>query len=456
MSNASVNLENIVSATEGKDTDHFATTCDHTAALKRGVEMFSMHSSSTGVETFIIGGGSHSFLGSSGISDQPPASVSWSGSPSSTTWTPILLASGSTSSNFHRAGTRMSPGGRHIRTFRVKKFNSKKLSTSGTTFIGNSSEVTSCPSIPHVSEPFQFAADTTQQSSTFLHDNSKAPTAQPQDFEASPIFYFGIPQSPSQPIQSSEGDSVSNTVGVVDPAATNKTETNLPSDTAPATDGTVNRTDQEEVTARAEMCHNTSPVTIPASEKVHCETSTETTAQNNTVDYDDRSTWIHKGPIFWKVISRNMSKEMVRPRQSIQEQLLDAAYQGKLETVRELVNAGVNCRDTSGRTPLFHACEQGHTDVVKFLFEQGADLDIKNCDGDTPLHLLSKSDDAGLMEHLFQCRVWLDLDAVNHRGEKPLDCALINNCQKAAKMLLDRGANFSRKYSDGTTPHSNY
>ena len=34
-----------------------------------------------------------------------------------------------------------------------------------------------------------------------------------------------------------------------------------------------------------------------------------------------------------------------------------------------------------GRTPLYHAAEDGHTDVVKILLSQGANPDIQDDDG---------------------------------------------------------------------------
>ena len=51
-----------------------------------------------------------------------------------------------------------------------------------------------------------------------------------------------------------------------------------------------------------------------------------------------------------------------------------ACFQGHLEICRVLVRAGaqLNLRDGEGLTPLFHAKDQGHADLIKFLKAAGA------------------------------------------------------------------------------------
>ena len=42
-------------------------------------------------------------------------------------------------------------------------------------------------------------------------------------------------------------------------------------------------------------------------------------------------------------------------------------------------------------TPFHVACTRGHTDVVKFLLDRGADMKVPNGDGLTPLQALSRA-----------------------------------------------------------------
>ena len=46
----------------------------------------------------------------------------------------------------------------------------------------------------------------------------------------------------------------------------------------------------------------------------------------------------------------------------------------------------------SGETPLVKAAERGHTDGVKLLLDAGADKDVKDMDGKTPLDWAAGSD----------------------------------------------------------------
>ncbi len=65
-----------------------------------------------------------------------------------------------------------------------------------------------------------------------------------------------------------------------------------------------------------------------------------------------------------------------------------AAYEGKLDEVREGLTAGnnVNALDPEKRlTPLHMAAYNGNTEVVKLLLEHGATLDARDIEGKTPL-----------------------------------------------------------------------
>jgi ankyrin repeat protein len=71
-----------------------------------------------------------------------------------------------------------------------------------------------------------------------------------------------------------------------------------------------------------------------------------------------------------------------------------AAYHGLLKTVEAMIAAGadVNLRDNHGRTPLFDALEQGHLRVTKVLLRAGARTDIKDSAGVTPRQALEKQE----------------------------------------------------------------
>ena len=47
----------------------------------------------------------------------------------------------------------------------------------------------------------------------------------------------------------------------------------------------------------------------------------------------------------------------------------------------------MNARDKGGATPLFVACESGHTACAKLLLHVGADVLLRNSAGEAPLYI---------------------------------------------------------------------
>jgi len=68
-------------------------------------------------------------------------------------------------------------------------------------------------------------------------------------------------------------------------------------------------------------------------------------------------------------------------------QLIQAAYDGDLQTVQTLLADGaeVNARNNRGVTALIMAAMEGHTEVAKLLLEKGADINAKSNSGLTAL-----------------------------------------------------------------------
>ena len=68
--------------------------------------------------------------------------------------------------------------------------------------------------------------------------------------------------------------------------------------------------------------------------------------------------------------------------------ILDAAWSGDLEAVRQHIAAGtdLNTRGEDGGTPLHAAAARGNDEVVTLLLAAGVDVDAKKADGGTALH----------------------------------------------------------------------
>ena len=65
-----------------------------------------------------------------------------------------------------------------------------------------------------------------------------------------------------------------------------------------------------------------------------------------------------------------------------------AALAGHASTVKQLLDhkALINATDLLKHTALFRACEMGHMDVVQTLIDCGAQVDVHDQDGRSPLH----------------------------------------------------------------------
>jgi ankyrin repeat protein len=78
---------------------------------------------------------------------------------------------------------------------------------------------------------------------------------------------------------------------------------------------------------------------------------------------------------------------------NMSEQIIKAAADGDLETVKTLLEEGddVNSRDNGRWSPLILAAQNGHLEVVKLLIKHRADINAENAYTETAL-CLAKSE----------------------------------------------------------------
>jgi ankyrin repeat protein len=97
---------------------------------------------------------------------------------------------------------------------------------------------------------------------------------------------------------------------------------------------------------------------------------------------------------------------------------------GDRERVKAFLNQGiaVDLKDTNGRTPLYYGVLAGNAELVRFLAEQGADVNVQEQGSQaTPLRHAVVRQDKDIVEILLAHGA--DIDISDRRGLTPLDLA---------------------------------
>lgn len=104
------------------------------------------------------------------------------------------------------------------------------------------------------------------------------------------------------------------------------------------------------------------------------------------------------------------------------------------------------------RTPLHHAVQSRNDRLVLFLVECGAEVNVIDSEGQTPLLVASKHADAKVVETLLSHRA--DANVADKEGRTALHHAADRKDPAMTQALLSRGADTDRKSHDGQTPTS--
>jgi ankyrin repeat protein len=153
--------------------------------------------------------------------------------------------------------------------------------------------------------------------------------------------------------------------------------------------------------------------------------------------------WIDQGAVWPDEASGEAPVRLLDARSA---RLMDASFRGDTAAVRALVDEGadVNVKNEAGATPLMRAGH--HADTTAFLLERGADVNARSDDGRTPLLIA-----AGLPDGAAVVKLLLDHGADPSATAPgligptcPLTEAAYSGNETIFRLLLDRGADVKR------------
>lgn len=121
------------------------------------------------------------------------------------------------------------------------------------------------------------------------------------------------------------------------------------------------------------------------------------------------------------------------------------------DVVEALVSAGANTNiaDENGYTPLHYAAGQDLEEIAKLLLEHGADINAATKDGVTALHSAVSQGREKMVRFLIKNGT--DINIADAGKHTPLHASLIRGNRKMAKLLVDEGANTSTVNNNNLT-----
>lgn len=129
-----------------------------------------------------------------------------------------------------------------------------------------------------------------------------------------------------------------------------------------------------------------------------------------------------------------------------------AALHGRAHTAELSLKAGANIdmANSCGYTPLHQAVQSGQVELTNLLLECGCHTSVADLSGQTPLHIAAVEGDAEILKHLL--RYGADLTCADDLGRTPLAVASDVGYVDVVEMLLRSGADPASTDRQGRTP----
>ncbi|WP_341816915.1 ankyrin repeat domain-containing protein [Wolbachia endosymbiont (group A) of Agelastica alni] len=132
--------------------------------------------------------------------------------------------------------------------------------------------------------------------------------------------------------------------------------------------------------------------------------------------------------------------------------LLNAVKKRDISEITDLLNRGadVNVKNNRGDTPLHLVARNGHLEVVEKLIENGANVNEKDIHGETPLHRAAEKGRLEVVEKLIENGA--NVNEKDIHGETPLHRAAEKGRLEVVEKLIENGANVNEKGDNENTP----
>ena len=140
---------------------------------------------------------------------------------------------------------------------------------------------------------------------------------------------------------------------------------------------------------------------------------------------------------------------------SEQNSLHDACLKGNIEAVKSSIakREDVNAKDDNKLTPLHVACFRGYKDIVELLIENQANVNVSTKESpavESPLHLACLKNHHEIVKLLLEKGA--DIEGKDKDEKTPLHYAIWANSELIVKLLLENGAYIDAQDKNKQTP----
>ena len=111
------------------------------------------------------------------------------------------------------------------------------------------------------------------------------------------------------------------------------------------------------------------------------------------------------------------------------------------------LGADINLRNGEGETPLILACKLGHNDIVNILLEHEANIELTDDQGKSCVHVVSSTGHPALLQELI--KLGANVNQQDILGRTPLMMACYGGHSNIVKELLEAGADLDHQDNDG-------